>query len=58
MKRNLAIALILSLGISGLSGFAVRAEENEVPVMQQEAESPFTEVQPVEEKEKRRDIGC
>ena len=46
MKRNLAIALILSLGISGLSGFAVRAEENEVPVMQQEAESPFTEVQP------------
>lgn len=33
MKRNLAIALILSLGISGLSGFAVRAEENEVPVM-------------------------
>ena len=46
MKRNLVIALILSLGISGLSGFAVRAEENEVPVMQQEAESPFTEVQP------------
>lgn len=46
MKRNLAIALILSLGISGLSGLSVQAEESEAPVMHQAMESTFLEDQP------------